>query len=126
VVAHVEGLEPNTKHGFHIHQFGDVSAPDGMATGGHYNPEKHEHALPTMEMRHAGDFGNIEANAQGVADYEITVDNITLTEGKDAIIGRGVIVHAKPDDGSQPTGNAGARLAQGVVGVKNTAPPAKK
>jgi Cu/Zn superoxide dismutase len=123
VVAHIEGLEPGSKHGFHIHEFGDISAPDGMATGGHYNPEKHEHALPATETRHAGDFGNVEANDRGVADYELVVDNITLTEGKDAIIGRGVIVHAKLDDGGQPTGNAGARVAQGVIGVKNSAPP---
>jgi len=125
VVAHVEGLEPNTKHGFHIHQFGDISSADGMATGGHYNPANHEHALPDHTVRHAGDFGNIEANDKGIADLELVVDNITLTEGPNAIIGRGVIVHAKPDDGSQPTGNAGARLAQGVIGVKNNTPPKK-
>jgi Cu-Zn family superoxide dismutase len=123
VSAHVEGLEPGTKHGFHIHQFGDISAADGMATGGHYNPGKHDHALPDHAMRHAGDFGNIEANDKGVADLELVVDNIALTDGADAIIGRGVIVHAKPDDGSQPTGNAGARIAQGVIGVKNNTPP---
>jgi superoxide dismutase, Cu-Zn family len=121
VVAHVEGLAPNSKHGFHVHEFGDLSAPDGMATGGHFNPEKHEHAMPDHPVRHAGDFGNLEANGQGVADYELVVDNITLRDGKDAIIGRGLIVHAKPDDGGQPTGNAGARLAQAVIGVKNTA-----
>ena len=125
VVAHVEGLEPNSKHGFHIHEFGDVSSPDGMATGGHFNPEKHEHALPEHKMRHAGDFGNIEADGRGVAHLEIVVDNIELTGDQDAIIGRGLIVHAKPDDGSQPVGNAGPRLAQAVIGVKNTA-PAKK
>ena len=125
VVAHIEGLEPKSVHGFHIHEFGDITSPDGMATGGHFNPEKHEHAMPDHPMRHAGDFGNITANDAGVADFELVVDNITLTAGKDAILGRGVIVHAKPDDGSQPTGNAGPRLAQGVIGVKNTA-PAKK
>lgn len=125
VVAHIEGLEPNSKHGFHIHQYGDLTSTDGMATGGHFNPEKHEHALPEHKVRHAGDFGNIEANADGVADFEIVVDNIDLTGDDNAIIGRGLIVHAKPDDGSQPVGNAGARLAQGVIGVKNTG-PAKK
>jgi Cu-Zn family superoxide dismutase len=125
VVARIEGLAPNTKHGFHIHQFGDISSADGMATGGHYNPEKHDHALPDHMMRHAGDFGNITADDKGVAEFELVVDNISLTEGPDAIIGRGVIVHAKPDDGSQPVGNAGARLAQGVIGVKNNLPPKK-
>jgi Cu-Zn family superoxide dismutase len=123
VVAKVEGLEPNTKHGFHIHEFGDISSADGMAAGGHFNPEKHDHALPTHETRHAGDFGNLAADGNGVANLELVVDNITLTEGPTAIIGRGLIVHAKPDDGSQPVGNAGARVAQGVIGVKNTTPP---
>jgi superoxide dismutase, Cu-Zn family len=120
VVAHVEGLDPNSKHGFHVHQFGDLTAPDGMATGGHFNPEKHDHALPDHKTRHAGDFGNLEANAGGVADFEIIVDNIDLAGDDDAVLGRGVIVHAKPDDGGQPTGNAGARLAQGVIGIKQT------
>lgn len=119
VTAHIEGLEPGSKHGFHIHEFGDISAADGTAAGGHYNPEKHDHALPATEVRHAGDLGNVEANADGVADYTITVDNVSLMDGEDAIIGRGVIVHAKPDDGGQPTGNAGARVAQGVIGVMN-------
>lgn len=119
VTARVTGLEPNTKHGFHVHQYGDLSSPKGKATGGHFNPESHDHALPAKEVRHAGDFGNLEANAKGVAELELVVDNITLVHGKDAILGRGVIVHAKPDDGGQPTGNAGARIAQGVIGIKN-------
>ena len=121
VTAHVAGLEPDSKHGFHIHQYGDLTSPEGLAAGGHFNPEKHDHALPTQETRHAGDFGNLEANADGVADFELVVDNLTLFEGKDAIIGRGLIVHADPDDGGQPTGNAGARVAQGVIGIKNPA-----
>ncbi len=125
VVAKVEGLEPNSRHGFHIHQYGDLTSPDGMATGGHFNPEDHDHALPDHGKRHAGDFGNLEADGDGVANFEIVVDNIELTDADNAIIGRGLIVHAKPDDGSQPVGNAGARIAQGVIGVKNTA-PAKK
>lgn len=124
VVAHIQGLKPNSKHGFHIHEFGDLSSPDGMAAGGHFNPEKHQHGLPDVAKRHAGDFGNIEANASGFADFEIVVDNLELTDDDDdAIVGRGLVVHAKPDDGSQPVGNAGARLAQGVIGVKNPAPP---
>lgn len=119
VTAQVNGLKPNSKHGFHIHQYGDLTSPEGLATGGHFNPEKHDHALPVTEKRHAGDFGNLEANAEGVAKLELVVDNITLVNGKDAIIGRGLIVHAQPDDGGQPTGNAGGRIAQGVIGIKN-------
>ena len=102
VVAHLEGLNPGQKHAFHIHQYGDCSAPDGMSAGGHYNPEGHSHGLPTSEQRHAGDLGNVEADSDGKAHYEITVDNISVAGTKNPIIGRGVIVHAKPDDGSQP------------------------
>ncbi len=119
--AEVTGLDPNSKHGFHIHEFGDISASDGTSAGGHYNPEGHDHALPTTEVRHAGDLGNLEADADGVAELTITVDNVSLVEGEAAIIGRGVIVHAKADDGGQPTGNAGDRIAMGVIGVHNPA-----
>jgi superoxide dismutase, Cu-Zn family len=121
VVADLEGLNPGQKHAFHIHQFGDCSAPDGMSAGGHYNPEGHPHALPEgANTRHAGDLGNVEADQTGKAHYEITVQNISVAGIKNPIIGRGVIVHAKQDDGSQPVGNAGGRIACGVIGVANT------
>lgn len=121
VVADIQGLKPNSRHGFHIHEYGDCSAPDGTSAGGHYNPEGHDHALPNGKMRHAGDLGNITADAQGNAHYEITVHNISLCGTANPILGRGVIIHAKPDDGGQPTGNAGARIACGVIGIANTA-----
>lgn len=117
VVADLEGLAPNSEHAFHIHQYGDCSSPDGMSAGGHYNPEGHPHGLPDGGPRHAGDLGNLKADADGKAHYEATVDNISVAAMKNPIIGRGVIVHAKPDDGSQPVGNAGGRIACGVVGV---------
>jgi len=117
VVADVEGLTPGQKHAFHIHQYGDCSSPDGMSAGGHYNPEGHQHGLPDAESRHAGDLGNLQADDQGKAHYEITVSNITIMGTKNPIIGRGVIVHAKVDDGSQPVGNAGGRIACGVIGI---------
>ncbi len=119
VTAKVMGLEPDSKHGFHIHEFGDISATDGTSAGGHFNPGGHDHALPASEVRHAGDLGNLETDADGTAELTITVDNVTLTEGADAIIGRGLIVHEKMDDGGQPTGNAGPRIAMGVIGVQN-------
>ncbi|HXG46081.1 MAG TPA: superoxide dismutase family protein [Methylomirabilota bacterium] len=119
VVAEIEGLNPGQKHAFHIHQFGDCSAPDAMSAGGHYNPENHEHGLPEKEHRHAGDLGNLQADAAGKARYEIVVKNISIAGVKNPIIGRGVIIHAKPDDGGQPVGNAGARIACGVIGVAN-------
>jgi Cu-Zn family superoxide dismutase len=117
VVADLEGLTPGQKHAFHIHQYGDCSAPDGMSAGGHYNPEGHQHGLPDSENRHAGDLGNVQADDQGKAHYEITVTNVSIVGSKNPIIGRGVIVHAKVDDGGQPVGNAGVRIACGVIGV---------
>lgn len=119
VVADIEGLTPGQKHAFHIHQYGDCSSPDAMSAGGHYNPEGHQHGLPDNENRHAGDLGNIQADDQGKAHYEITVSNISIMGTKNPILGRGVIVHAKVDDGGQPVGNAGGRIACGVIGVAN-------
>lgn len=121
VVADLEGLTAEQKHAFHIHQFGDCSAPDGMSAGGHYNPDSHQHGLPDAENRHAGDLGNLQADKDGKAHYEITVNNVSIAGTKNPIIGRGVIVHAKVDDGGQPVGNAGGRIACGVIGVANTA-----
>ena len=119
VVADIEGLMPGQKHAFHVHQYGDCSAPDAISAGGHYNPEGHQHGLPETENRHAGDLGNIQADDQGKAHYEITVTNISVSGSKNPIVGRSVIVHAKVDDGSQPTGNAGGRIACGVIGFAN-------
>ena len=119
VVADLEGLNPGQKHAFHIHQFGDCSSADGMSAGGHYNPEGHQHGLPDSPSHHAGDLGNVTADADGKAHYEITVSNVTIAGAKNPILGRGVIVHAKVDDGGQPVGNAGGRIACGVIGVAN-------
>lgn len=117
IVAKISGLSANGKHAIHIHEFGDISAADGTATGGHYNPEGHDHGLPGSEMHHAGDFGNLESDADGNASFELVVDNLTLNGAKNPVLGRGMIIHAGEDDGGQPTGNAGARIAQGVIGV---------
>ena len=121
VTARIGGLEAGSTHGFHIHEFGDVSAPDGTSAGGHYNPEGHPHALPDEEPRHAGDLGNLEADDKGNAEKTLTVNNITLAGAKNPIIGRALIVHAKEDDGSQPTGDAGDRIGMGVIGVSRPA-----
>ncbi len=121
VVADIEGLTPGQKHAFHIHQFGDCSALDAMSAGGHYNPEGHPHALPESDKRHAGDLGNLTADAAGKAHFEITVENVSVAGIKNPMVGRGVIVHAKVDDGGQPVGNAGPRIACGVIGIANTA-----
>ncbi|HTP12584.1 MAG TPA: superoxide dismutase family protein [Bacteroidota bacterium] len=116
VVADVSGLTPG-KHGFHIHEFGDCSSDDGSSAGGHFNPAGMPHSMPSSDQRHTGDLGNIEADASGKAHLEF-VDRMVTFSGRNSIIGRAVVVHEKEDDlKTQPTGNAGARLACGVIGI---------
>ncbi len=113
VVANVTGLSPGN-HGFHVHEFGDCSAPDAASAGGHFNPTKDPHAGHDADKRHMGDLGNIEADASGKARLEITDKKMKL----DSIIGKAVIVHEKADDlKTQPTGDAGGRVACGVIGL---------
>jgi superoxide dismutase, Cu-Zn family len=116
VVAKLSGLKEGA-HGFHIHEFGDCSAPDGSSAGGHFNPAGASHAGPMDPQRHAGDMGNVTAGVDGAATLEY-VDAQASFEGPNSILGRGLIVHANPDDlKTQPTGNAGGRIACGVVGA---------
>jgi Cu-Zn family superoxide dismutase len=123
VVADIEGLEPNSEHGFHVHEFGDCSDMEkAMSAGGHYNPEKHQHGKPGDPNSHVGDMGNIKADASGKAHVEMTLGAATVS-GKNALLGRGVIVHAKADDFSQPVGNAGGRIGCGVIGVAQVKKP---
>jgi Cu-Zn family superoxide dismutase len=118
IVADIAGLSPNGKHAFHIHEYGDCTAADGSSAGGHYNPEGHDHAGPETNLRHAGDLGNLQADAAGKAHYELTVANLSIDGDKNPIIGRSIIIHAKDDDfTTQPTGNAGGRIACGVIGI---------
>jgi len=116
IVADVNGLTPG-KHGFHIHELGDCSSPDGKSAGGHFNPTNKKHGSPDAEERHVGDLGNLVADDNGRAHYE-RLDKVISLNGPNSIFGRGIIVHAGEDDlTSQPTGNAGARLACGVIGL---------
>ena len=116
IVAEVSGLTPG-KHGFHIHEFGDCSSPDGKAAGGHFNPTNEPHAGHDVAQRHEGDMGNLEADASGKAHLELT-DKMMKMSGEESIIGHAIIVHAKADDlKSQPAGDAGARVACGVIGI---------
>lgn len=116
IEADIEGLTEG-KHGFHIHEWGDISKSDGTSAGGHFNPDHAEHAGPEHAIRHAGDLGNITADENGNAHYE-QVDSLISFAGKHNIIGRSVIIHVGEDDlVSQPTGDAGGRVAQGVIGV---------
>lgn len=115
VIAQIAGLKPNQEHGFHIHEKGDCSSGDGMSAGGHFNPTGAQHGGPGSS-RHAGDLPNLKANAKGKATLTAEVDGITVTSGPANIVGRGLIVHAQPDDyKTQPTGNAGGRLACAVI-----------
>ena len=121
VTGEIKGLYPG-KHGFHIHEFGDMS--NGCnSTGAHYNPYGREHGAPEDGNRHAGSLGNIVAGNNGVAPINIVDDQILLT-GPDSIIGRAVVVHADEDDLgkgghelSKITGNAGRRLACCIIGI---------
>jgi len=116
IVADVSGLTPGL-HGFHVHEFGDCSAPDAASAGGHFNPTQTHHGAPDMPFRHVGDFGNLVADASGNAHYE-RVDTIIVLNGGNSVIGHALIVHEKVDDlQTQPTGNAGGRVACGVIGV---------
>jgi Cu-Zn family superoxide dismutase len=116
IKGEVAGLTPG-QHAFHIHEFGDCSSPDALSTGGHFNPHHKMHGGPDSENRHAGDFGNITADASGRATIELK-DKALSMSGADSIIGRAVIIHAMPDDlKTQPTGNAGGRVACGVIGI---------
>lgn len=114
VAAQVIGLKPNQEHGFHIHEKGDCSSGDGMSAGGHFNPYGKPHG--TGAERHAGDLPNLKADAKGRAKLSVELDIITVTPGPASIVGRGIVVHAQADDyTSQPVGNAGARMACGVI-----------
>src|SRR5512133_934222 len=99
IVADIKGLTPGS-HGFHIHQFGDCSAPNADSAGGHYNPTAKPHGAPDSSERHMGDLGNIVADATGKANLEKTDSVLSIT----SIVGHAVIVHEKADDlKTQPT-----------------------
>ena len=118
----ITGLEPGL-HGFHIHEFGDMS--DGCKSmGAHYNPDNVNHGV--LNEGHVGDLGNIEADENGKADFSIKAHRVDLI-GDRSVVGRGIVVHADPDDlgkggdeESLKTGNAGDRLACGVITLRST------
>jgi Cu-Zn family superoxide dismutase len=113
VVADVQNLTPG-KHGFHIHEKGDCSAPDAASAGGHFNPTHQHHGGPHTAERHLGDLGNIEADASGKAHLDWK-GKLQLS-GANSIIGKSVVVHEKEDDlKTDPAGNSGARIACGVI-----------
>jgi len=119
VIAHLTGLDGN-QHGFHIHEFGDVSSISGTAAGGHYNPEDVHHAIPPFPTRHVGDMGNIVYYVNGSAWYDYTNDMISLN-GEYSVVGRTIIVHENQDNCESPVGLAGSRWGQCVIGIMDPA-----
>jgi len=121
VKVKITGLAPG-KHGFHLHEFGDTT--NGcISTGPHFNPEGKTHGAPGDEVRHAGDLGNVVAGQDGVVEVTLTDNQIPLS-GPTSVVGRAFVIHELEDDLgkgghelSSTTGNAGGRLACGVVGL---------
>ncbi|VDK56643.1 unnamed protein product [Anisakis simplex] len=117
----LQGLSPGL-HGFHVHEKGDIG--NGcVAAGGHFNPSNKTHGAPDDIERHVGDLGNIEANEAGVANVSIE-DSVISLRGPYSVIGRAIVVHEKADDlgrgntpASKTTGDAGARVACGIIGT---------
>jgi len=118
----ITGLTPGD-HGFHIHEFGDMSK-GCESMGGHYNPDDATHG--DLDKGHVGDLGNITAEEDGTASFSIQAKRVELI-GERSVVGRGLVVHADPDDlgkggdeESLKTGNAGDRLACGVITLRAT------
>jgi Cu-Zn family superoxide dismutase len=116
VHARISGLKPFGEHGFHVHEKGDCSSGDGMGTGGHFNPTGKPHGRQDAD-HHAGDLPALKADVEGKAEARFHLTGVTLGDGGPTdLAGRGLIVHAGPDDyQTQPTGNSGARIACGVI-----------
>ncbi|MCI0718034.1 MAG: superoxide dismutase family protein [Acidobacteria bacterium] len=113
VAGEVTGLTPG-KHGFHIHEFGDLRDSQGKYAGGHFNPTGEPHGAPDAPKHHVGDLGNIVADEKGTASVEKQLKGVKLND----LFGRAVVVHGGEDDlTSQPAGDAGSRMAVGVIGV---------
>ena len=117
----LKGLTPNSKHGFHIHEAGDLT-DKCTSMCAHFNPYNKTHGCPGMKNRHVGDLGNLSTDNKGNCNYFV-YDNIIKLRGKNNIIGRGLIIHADEDDCGQggnteslKTGNAGKRIACAVIG----------
>ncbi|KRD18324.1 superoxide dismutase [Acidovorax sp. Root275] len=119
VSGSITGLKPNAEHGFHVHEKGDCSSGDGMSTGGHFNPGGKSHGHHGMGDHHTGDLPSLKADANGVATFNFESSTIRVGSTANDIVGKGLIVHRDPDDyKTQPTGNAGPRLACAVIAAK--------
>ncbi len=117
VHGRIESLDETLK-GFHVHEYGECDPPDFESAGGHFNPEGHPHGAPDAppEERHAGDFGNLEVDEDGVAEFTFVDNVVTLGAGTNDIVGKALIVHYEEDDlQTQPTGDAGPRAGCGII-----------
>ncbi len=123
--AEVHGATPG-KHGLHLHENGDCSAPDFSSAGGHFNPTGAPHGGPNAPEHHAGDLGNITVGEDGTGTLDLTSHMLTVKEGPASVLGKAVVLHAGEDDlASQPSGSSGERIACGVVEeVSMTSPEA--
>ena len=113
------GFMPNSTHAIHVHEKGDCSAADASSAGGHFNPTASAHGRASAPAHHAGDMDNLVADADGVAQVNLHLMDVTLGGGAaNDIAGRALVVHAAPDDyATQPSGNSGARVACGVITI---------
>lgn len=118
VSVEVSGLPPG-KHGFHIHDTGACTPPDFKSAAGHFNPLKKRHGKDNPAGKHAGDFPNLEVKQDGTAQMTAVATGATLKKGPASLFkegGTAIVIHADPDDyKSDPAGNAGDRLACGVI-----------
>ena len=114
LTGEVGGLSPGSTHAIHIHEKADASS-----AGGHFNPAAQPHGKVGSGAHHGGDMDNLVANAEGVAQVNAHAEGVTLGGGAaNDVAGKAVIVHAAADDyRTQPTGNAGGRVACGVITV---------
>jgi len=114
----VSNLPPGL-HGFHIHAVGKCEAPDFASAGPHLNPEGKQHGWDNPLGHHLGDLQNLNVGPDGKANVRVLVPGVTLGEGANSLFhegGTALVIHAKPDDGkTDPAGNAGARIACGVI-----------
>ncbi len=116
IAVNASGLQPNAEHAIHIHEKGDCSAEDATSAGPHFNPESQPHGHPKETKRHAGDLPNLRADSQGRVKTSFEVTGITLDKDFRGVLNRALVIHAKADDyKSQPAGDAGGRIACGVI-----------